>query len=325
MAKPKIAIVSTHPQEQIDVLLSLAPPDMDVTSVDGRLSEEDKIAICKDVDAVILLPADLPVKVARACPRLKLIQTLSAGYDRLDLKAMGELGIPVANNGGANAIPVAEHAIGLMLMVSKKLPQLWYTTSKERKWRGSFSAIGLHDITGKSVGIVGLGRIGKQVARLLKGFDCKVVYHDVLSFPHELEKELAVTRVPFEELLRTSDIVTLHVPLTPLTRHMIGNSELGMMKPSAIIINTCRGPVVDEKALYDSLKAGRIAAAGLDVLEQEPTPVNNPLLDLDNVVVTPHMAGSTEETIYRSAAFAFENIRRVLAGGTPESIITPYY
>ncbi len=325
MAKPKVVIISTHPKEQIDVLLSLAPPDMDVTAIDGRLSETQKIALCKDVDAVIVLPAELPVNVAKACHKLKLIQSLGAGYDRLDLKAIGELGIPIANNGGSNAIAVSEHALGLMLMVAKKLPQLWYTASKDRKWRGNFSAVGLHDITGKTVGIVGLGRIGKQVARLLTGFSCNVVYHDIVSFPPELEQELGVTRVPFDELLRTSDIVTLHVPLTPLTQRMISKRELEMMKPSAILINTCRGPVVDEKALYAALKSRRITAAGLDVLEQEPTPSNNPLFDLDNVIITPHLAGSTEETIPRSAAFAFENIRRVMAGGQPESVVTPDY
>lgn len=325
MATAKVAVLSSMAQEQLNLFLSHLPPDLEVTAVDNRLSDEEKIARCRDVDAMIVSPADVSVDVVRACPRLKLIQSLSAGYDRLDIRAIGELGVPVANNGGANSIAVSEQTIGLMLMVSKKMAQSWYTAAKDRKWRGNLSTVAMHEITGKSIGIVGLGRIGKQLARRLKGFACEVVYHDILTFLPELEEELAVKRVPFEELLRTSDIVTLHVPLTPLTRKMIGRRELAMMKPSAILINACRGPVVDEKALYDALRSGRIAGAGLDVLEQEPTPVDNPLLGLENVVVTPHMAGSSYETVLKGAAFASENIHRVMAGQPPESLVTPEY
>jgi len=152
-----------------------------------------------------------------------------------------------------------------------------------------------------------------------------VLYHDILTFSAELEAELSVKRASFEEILRTSDIVTLHVPLTPQTLKMVGSRELDMMKASAILINTSRGPVVDEAALYEALKSGRIAGAGLDVLEQEPTPSDNPILDLANVVVTPHMAGASHERIHREAAFAYGNIRRAIAGQPPESVVTPYY
>ena len=323
--KPKVAILFRKAQEHVEMLQSLAPSDLEVISVDNLLPDDEKIPLCRDMDAFILLPSDLSVNLARACPRLKLVQTLSAGYNRLDLKALGELGIPIANNGGSNAIAVAEQAIGLMLMVSRKMALSWYSAAKERKWRRGLSAVALHEITGKTVGIVGLGRIGKRVAKRLQGFDCKVLYHDILTFPPELEQELNVERVSFEQILLMSDIVTLHVPLTPLTSKMIGKRELEMMKPSAILINTSRGPVVDEKALYEALKSGRIAGAGLDVVEQEPTPPDNPILDLDNVVVTPHMAGASREAFLRGAAFAYENIQRVMAGQPPESVVTPDY
>lgn len=325
MATAKAAILGNLPQAQLDLFRSQIPTDLELVPVDGRLSDEEKIALCQDVDAIILSGADLPASVARACPKLKLIQTLSAGYDRLDLKAIGELGIPVANNGGTNAIAVSEQTVGLMLMVSKRMANLWYSATKERKWRGDYTAVDLHEITGKSVGIVGLGRVGKQVARRLRGFECEVVYHDILTFPPELEEELSVKRVPFEELLQMSDYVSLHVPLTSLTHKMVGRRELEMMKPSAILINACRGPVVDEKALYEALTKGVIAGAGLDVLEVEPTPVDNPILDLENVVVTPHTAGPSYETVLRGAAFVYENIQRVVTGQPPESVVTPDY
>ena len=179
------------------------------------------------------------------------------------------------------------------------------------------------EITNKTVGIVGLGRIGKHVAKRLKGFDTVTIYYDILDMPVEVQRELNAEPVSLEELLDRSDIVTLHVPLTRKTRGMIGERELEMMKPAAYLISTCRGPVVDEKALYWALMNGRIAGAGLDVMEQEPTPVDNPLFELDNVVITPHTAGFSHETNLRAAEFAYSNIVRVIAGKPPESLITP--
>ena len=293
--------------------------------MDNTLPDDEKVPICKDAEVFITMPADVSVDLLRRCPNVKLIQTLSAGYDRLDVKVIGEMGIPIANNGGANAIAVSEQAIALMVSVCKKLMVQWHTTVNERRWRESLMNLHMTEVTNKTVGIVGLGRIGKQVAKRLKGFDTRTLYYDVLEIPPEIQLELSAQPVSFEELLAQSDIVTLHVPLAPTTRGMIGERELEQMKPTAYLINTCRGPVVDEQALYQALKVGRIAAAGLDVLEQEPTPTDNPLLELDNVIITPHMAGISHETNLRAADFAYSNIRRVLAGERPESLITPDY
>ncbi|MBI2872187.1 MAG: lactate dehydrogenase [Chloroflexi bacterium] len=322
MPKAKVVFLSSLPTIRGKELVEMAPPDMEVVAIDNTLPDSQKIPLCKDADAIIVVPADLSVNVLRACPKVKLIQTLSAGYDRLDLKAIGEMGIPVANNGGSNAISVAEQTIALMIATSKHFVRHWQS-AKNRRWREEVQNLEAHEISGKTVGIVGLGRIGRQVAKRLRGFDCNVVYYDVLSFPEEVNTVFNARPVPLDHLLRTSDFVTLHVPLNRSTRHMIGRRELAMMKPTAILISTCRGPVVDEKALYETLKAGKIKAAGLDVLEVEPTPKDNPLFDLDNAVITPHMAGSSVESNTRGAAFAFHNIRRVLEGKTPESLVTP--
>ena len=148
-------------------------------------------------------------------------------------------------------------------------------------------------------------------------------FYGVIDIPQDIQQELNATPVSYEELLRESDIITLHVPLTRRTRGMISDRELEMMKPTAFLVNCCRGPVVDEKALHRALSQGTIAAAGLDVLEEEPTPADNPLFDLDNVVITPHMAGPGEESTQRAVAFAYYNIGRVLAGETAESLVTP--
>ena len=322
MATSKVAYVSDI-NPRAEYIKNLAPPDLEVVLVDIRLPDEEKIPLCRDADAII--SSNVSVNLLKQCPKVKLIQTLSAGYDRLDLEAIGEMGIPIANNGGANAIAVSEQTIALMIAVSKKTMLHWETAVRRRQWRQGIPVAEMFEITNKTVGIVGLGRIGKQVAKRLRGFDTRTVYYDIVEIPQKVQDELNARPATFEELLQESDIVTLHVPLNRHTRHMISERELSMMKPTAYLINACRGPVVDEKALYQALKQRRIAGAGLDVLEQEPTPVDNPLFELDNVVITPHMAGTSHETNLRAADFAYSNIQRVLAGRPPESLVTPDY
>ena len=304
-----------------EFMVGQAPAELEVTVVDPSLSDEEKAQLCKDADAII--SSDISTAVLRQCPNVKLIQTLSAGYDRLDLEAILEMGIPEANNGGAHAIAVAEHSIALMINVGKRLMLQWDSTTNHRKWRADLYLMDLSELTDKTVGIVGLGRIGKHLAKRLAGFDTHTIYYDIEEIPQDVQKELKAEPVPFDDLLRESDIVSMHVPLTRRTRGMMSDREFGMMKNTAILINACRGPVVDEKALYRALQEGQIAAAGLDVLEAEPTPEENPLFDLDNVVITPHMAGQSQETNLRAASFAYGNIMRVLAGNQPESLVTP--
>ena len=304
-----------------EFMVGQAPAELEVTVVDPGLSDEEKAQLCKDADAII--SSDISTAVLRQCPTVKLIQPLRAGYDRLDLEAILEMGIPVANNGGANAIAVAEHSIALMINVGKRLMLQWDSTTNHRKWRADLYLMDLSELTDKTVGIVGLGRIGKHLAKRLTGFDTHTIYYDIEEIPQDVQKELKAEPVPFDDLLRESGIVSMHVPLTRRTRGMMSDREFGMMKNTAILINACRGPVVDEKALYRALQEGQIAAAGLDVLEAEPPPEENPLFDLDNVVITPHMAGQSQETTLRAASFAYGNIMRVLAGNQPESLVTP--
>ena len=304
-----------------EVMLAQAPDDLEITVVDPALSEQEKIDLCRDADAIIT--SDITTNILRECPNVKLIQTLSAGYDRMDLEAILEMGIPVANNGGANAIAVSEHSIALMISIGRNLMLQWNSTTKERQWRGALYQSDLSELTDKTVGIVGLGRIGKNVAKRLTGFDTHTIYYDIVDIPGDVQKELKAEPVDFDELLQTSDIVSMHVPLTRRTRGMMSDREFDMMKPTAFLINACRGPVVDEAALYRALTEGKIAAAGLDVLEVEPTPKDNPLFELDNVVITPHMAGQSQETALRAATFAYGNILRVLSGETAESLVTP--
>ncbi len=257
----------------------------------------------------------------RAAPKLKLIQLLSAGYDRVDIEAARRAGVPVCNNGGANAIAVAEHALMLMLAVSRRL--VWqHGMVASGRWRGNDVAnVRLYELYGRTLGLIGLGTIGKKVARLAKPFGLDVQYYDVVRLTEDQADALGVRFRLMNELLRTSDIVSLHVPLTPSTRHMIGARELGLMKNTAYLINTCRGPVVDEPALYEALSNGTIAGAGLDVFDQEPPPADNPLFGLDNVILTPHFAGPTWDNQYGRFRNGFDNVQRVARGEKPLWVI----
>ena len=255
----------------------------------------------------------------RAAPKLRLIQLLSAGYDRADIVAARRAGVPIANNGGANAVAVAEHAVLLMLAVCRRLP-LQHDNVRGGRWRGNETPR-VHELRGRTLGIVGLGTIGKKTARLARAFGMTVQYYDIARLSEDAEDALGVRFRLLGELLRTSDIVSLHVPLNPSTRHLVGARELALLKPTAVLVNTSRGPVVDEVALTEALSAGRIAGAGLDVFDQEPPDADNPLFSLDNVVLTAHLAGPTAESAPARLRNAFDNVERVERGEPPLWVI----
>ena len=322
MADAEVVFLSDSSEERFKIYLAQVPSDMQVKVADIQLSDSEKAKLCKDAKCIVIFPSDISVELVKACPNLKLVQLLSAGYDRIDVREIMELGVDVANNGGANAVSVAEYTVAMMVILYRRLVEQWQAV-KAKRWRGGISGNDHYELAGKTVGIIGLGRVGKQVARHLRHWDVSVLYHDVIDMPTEVEEELEVRRTTPEELLSTSDVVTLHVPLSHTTEGLIGRRELEMMKPTALLVNASRGPVVDERALYDALRNGVIAIAGLDVLEEEPTPADNPLLELDNAVITPHLAGVGYDTHVRTARFAFENAKRALAGQKPLSIVEP--
>jgi phosphoglycerate dehydrogenase-like enzyme len=253
----------------------------------------------------------------RAAPRLRLVQLFSAGYNHVDLDAARRAGVLVANNGGANSRAVAEHTILLMLAVYRKLVPQHEMTAGGR-WRGNTPMPTFYEMQGKTLGIIGFGTIGKRVARIAAGgFDMNIQYNDIIRLSEDAEDALKVRYRLVPELLRTSDIVTLHVPLTSATRNMISTRELGYMPPHAVLINCSRGPVIDFPALHDALSNGRIAGAGLDVFPAEPPSPSEPVLSLDNVVLTPHLAGASRETRVKQTRNAFDNVLRVSRGERP--------
>ena len=303
--------------------LELGPGDLDwgVVSPDDPL--DDQALAMADAVAIITNGLSITTEMLGKMPKMKLLQVMSAGFDRLDVPTIREMGIEVCNNSPAIATSVAEHAISMMMMVHKRLPQgiagvkagTWQKPAKS----GRFGMV--YELSGRTVGIIGLGNIGTRVARMLQGFQTTTLYTDILEFPPEMERELKVTRVSMDHLLDRSDIVTVHVPLSSSTTGLMGRREFAAMKPGAIFINTCRGPVHDEAALVEALSNGEILGAGLDVTEVEPTPLDSPLLDMDNVVLTPHLAGSSQERVDRALIFSFENARRALNGETLQNAV----
>ena len=318
MAGPKVVCLTDLDAELRQVVAGQALPGMDVVSEPLGSTEGEQIELVSDADYLIIWPAHISDDVLRAAKKCRLVQCLSAGYDKMNLGLAAELGIPVANNGGANSVAVAEHTMMLILASLKKMV-VNANNVKAGGWRASTERRpDVFEFEGKTLGLIGIGNIAKRVAKRARAFDVNVQYFDKFAnLSADEQKELGVKEVGFEELIRTSDVISLHVPLTAETRNMIAKDELKLMKSTALIVNTSRGGIINEEELAEALQSGVISAAGLDVLDQEPPPTGHPLLELDNVIVTPHTAGPTLESIPKRAANAFENIQRVIDGGEP--------
>jgi phosphoglycerate dehydrogenase-like enzyme len=316
----KIVFAPALPARIMDIARALLPPGFELVVVD--MASPAFLPSLADAEFFLGFAREaLGRDFYRAAPRLKLVQLISAGYDRLDIEAARAAGVPIANNGGSNSVAVAEHTLMLILAVAKRL--VWqHENVVAGKWRvGDFAQTRLHEIEDKTLGIVGLGRIGKRVARRALAFDMRVLYYDIVRLSEAEEDALGVRFALFPELLRASDVVSLHVPLNAETRGMMSTAEFSAMKDGAILINTCRGPVVDEAALHKALTTGKIAGAGLDVMAEEPPPADHPLFALDNVVITPHTAGPTWENWAKAFRNGFDNIQRVAAGRPPAWLI----
>jgi phosphoglycerate dehydrogenase-like enzyme len=314
-------LMASHLSEPVmDVAREMLPPDCELIVAEFDSSEfADAL---RDAEYYVGSPRfPLGAEFYRAAPRLKLVQLFSAGYDRLDIAAARQAGVPICNNGGSNSTAVSEHALLLMLAVSRRL--IWqHENVVTGRWRGNdFSSVLVYELEDKLLGLVGLGNIGKKVAGLAKAFRMRVQYYDIARLSTDAEDALGVWFALFPELLKTSDIVSLHVPLDASTHKLIGERELAMMKPSSILINTCRGPVVDEDALYQALTTDRIRGAGLDVMVDEPPDPAHPLFRLQNVILTPHLAGPSWENWRKAFRNCFDNVERVARGGKPLWVI----
>ena len=309
--KPKMIVVP--PSEAVGQLArDIAPSSVELILAEQG-SAEFKAALPTAEYMVCYPHVKMDDAFYKSAPKMKLVQLLSAGYDAVDINAARRAKVPVSNNGGANAISVAEHAMMLMLTVARRV--VWQHASVSGgRWRGNGPPPAMYELYNKTLGIIGLGNIGKKVARRAQAFGMNIDYYDIARLTEDQEDQIGVKFRLLRELLKRSDFVSLHTPLNASTKHLIGAAELALMKPTAIIVNTSRGPVIDEVALHATLSAGKIFGAGLDVFDEEPPPSNNPLFNLDNVVLTAHFAGPTSDNHVARFRNAFDNVERVHRG-----------
>lgn len=270
-----------------------------------------EVAACQGLLSLLTDPVD--AEVIAAGRELQVISQMAVGVDNVDLKAATARGIPVGHTPGVLTEATADMAFALLMTAARRIPE-GVETVRAGRWR-TWEPLGLlgADVWGATLGIVGLGRIGTAVAHRGRGFQMRVLYHDPARNP-KLEEQLGVEYAGLEALLAQSDFVSLHTPLSPATYHLINEQTLGHMKPTAILINTARGPVVDTNALVQALKAGRIRAAALDVTDPEPLPTDHPLLSLPNCIVVPHIASATVTARERMAVMAAQNLLAGLRG-----------
>lgn len=313
MAKYKAVCLEVLPPEILSLMIAEVPQDFEFQCVTGN-DEEERIKILSDAD-FILSTGDylLSSKHMDAAPKLKLIQKRGTGVDKIDAKAAAERGIPVAITAGANATIVAEHTIMLMIATYKRLP-LVDRNLRQGNWMKDASRTFSYQLRGKTVGIVGLGNVGKEVAKRVRAFECPVIYNARNRRTPAVEQQLGVEFRLLDALIAEADVLTLHVPLASDTENMIDARRLSMMKPKAILINCARGRIVDEAALVKALKSGAILGAGLDVFAEEPARAGHPLFELDNVVLTSHTAAITIDNVSIITRHCFNNMRRVALG-----------
>lgn len=263
---------------------------------------------------VVLTLGPITREALESAPRLKLVQVLGAGCDGVDLVAAKENGVAVATTGGANARSVAEHAMALILAVYRRLAYADRALRSGCWLQADFYRGGVFELSGKTLGMVGLGHVGQELAGMAAGFGLRKLYYQRHPLPAERERALGVSYTALEELFATSDIVSLQIPLTSETKGLAGRKQLALMKKGAVLINISRGGVLDQQALIEGLAQGQIAGAGLDVFAQEPLEPDSALLQLDNVVLTPHVAGAAQESVRRTFEVSFDNFVHLAAG-----------
>ncbi len=297
--------------------------EVDGNRSDRVLSPDELLSRVQGVNGVLALLTDsISPELMDRCPNLKVIANFAVGFDNIDIPGATERGILVTNTPGVLTETTADFAWSLMLAAARRVVE------GDRFVReGQFGAWGPrlllgHDVFGKVLGIVGLGRIGRAVARRAQGFGMRVLFYDPQAVPDVIVTDLGAEAMDMDAILRESDFVSLHVPLLEGTRHLIDRDALRSMKPTAILVNTSRGPVIDEEALVEALGSGEIGGAGLDVYEREPALAEG-LTSLDNVVLAPHIASSSRETRLRMCMMAVENLVSGLTGNRPANLVNP--
>jgi glyoxylate reductase len=321
MPKPKVFITRMIPEKGLEIVREYC--DVDLWQDDLPPGREELLRHVRGVDGLLSLLTDIVdgEVMDAAGEQLKVISNHAVGFDNIDVPAATARGIPVGNTPDVLTDATADFAFALLMAVARRIPEgeRYVHAGKWKTW-GPRLLLGV-DIKGATLGLIGLGRIGKAVARRAAGFDMQVIYYD----PKEAKdsSQLKARRVDFETLLHESDFISIHTPLTPDTRHLIDAEAFSKMKPNAVLINTARGPIVDPEALYEALKANRIFGAGLDVTEPEPIPLDSPLLQLENVIVVPHIASASQSSRDQMSWLAAQNLIAGLKGERMPHCVNP--
>lgn len=317
----KVVLAGKYPARTFETLRELLPESQfELEAVDTPEAYETMT----DAEIMILRIFKAPAEVIERNKNLKMILRWGAGYDSVDIQAAGERGILVTNTPGANAGAVAELAVMLMLAVGRKL-LCHYEFLRQGEWSKNTFLNSSYSLNNKIVGIIGAGNIGRQVAKRVQAFGAKTQYYDEFKLTPAMETEFSLPYVTFEELIKTSDIITLHIPLTDQTKHIIGAKELERMKPGAIVINTARGGLVDDCALAAAVRDGRLRGAGLDGVEREPLSPDDELLQDPNIIVTPHVGGGTADIGDVILPMLAQDIRDFAAGNDVKHVVNREY
>ncbi len=317
--KPRILVTKRIFPEAVDLLRSRA--EIEYVNSDEGLTPDELLIRCRGKLGIVSQLTDKFDAAAIAkLEGVKVIANVAVGYDNVDLAAATRAGILVTNTPDVLTDTTADLAFALLLAAARRIVEGHHFVHSGLWKRWTIDLLAGYDVHHRTLGLLGMGRIGQAMARRARGFSMNVLYHDARRIPEALERELGIEFVERERLFRESDFVSLHVPLSAATHHLVGGAELKMMKPTAILVNTARGPVVDEAALAEALQARTIAAAGLDVFEREPQ-VDPRLLQIENVVLAPHIGSASIDTRRRMSLLAAENAITALEGRRPPNLV----
>lgn len=308
-------LVSTVSRSRFEKYQVQFPSDWDVQYLPLPYNQRELIDACRNAEYLFVGSVDtVSSQVFESCPHLKLVHVEGVAFDKVDVDAATKANVPVCNNRAVNSGAVAEHTIALMLSILRRIAlcDVQIKTQGYESCQKAHRAEGEQELFGKHIGLIGIGAIGKEVARRLMGWGCQISYYDAIRLEVPLEEELGIHYLPLEELLSSSDIISLHVPVMPSTRNMLSLPQFKCMKTTAYLINTARGEVIDQAALAIALEEKMIAGAAIDTLYPEPAPANHPLLTLSEhakskVILTPHIAGTTDEAFTRMLQNAVSN------------------
>lgn len=328
MAKKRILVLSPIPEPLVNALFAgMASPEqaaeLEVVTYGGT-NREDLLEAVKAADAIIgdyTFKTGMDERVMDTAAPCLLIQQPSTGYQHIDIDAAAANGIPVANAAGANTEPVAEHTLMCILACLKKLMLADGKTRRVEWAQDEMSEHGVFELMNKTLGIIGMGRIGREVARRALPFGCRIIYYDPVRLDPAVEQELAASFRELDQLVGESDVISVHTPYTPETDNLLSSERIAAMKQNAVVVNVARGAVIDESALASALREGRLAGAALDVFAEEPITRDNPLLGAPNTILTPHIAGATNESRLRIITLAINNVLSALRGEPPVNVV----